>query len=190
MAIEEAPSMRNLIVGRLFNSALFYIAWLVCIDQAIGPYPLVGPALIGFLLIIHLYFSKEKNLEITLIASVALFGTILDSTYIHLGWVEYKGGYEHFHGIIPLWMTSLWAFYATTINHSLVWAKRSLPLMILLGGFGGAASYAVAFKLGAAVLSIPVTTMLIIIGCVWAIVFPLTFYWNDWLRKKFASSSK
>ncbi len=185
MAIEEAPSMKNLIVGRLFNSALFYIAWLVCIDQAKGPFPLVGPALIGFLLILHLYLSKEKSLEIVLIASVALFGTILDSVYIHLGWVEYKGGYEHFHGIVPLWMTSLWAFYATTINHSLAWAGRSFWMMVILGGLGGAASYSVAFKLGAASLSIPLWVALTVIGCVWAVVFPLTFYYNDWLRNKF-----
>ena len=184
MAIEEAPKMRNLIVGRLFNSALFYIAWLVCIHQAIGPYPLVGPAVIGFLLILHLHLSKEKSLETVLIFSVALFGTFWDSIYIHLGWVDYKGGYENFPGIIPLWMTALWAFYATTINHSLAWAQRSLWLMILLGGFGGAASYAVAFRLGAATLSIPLTNMLVVIGCVWAVIFPMTFYYNDWLKTK------
>lgn len=187
-SLEKAQSMRNLIVGRLFNSALFYIAWLVCIDQATGPYPYSGPILIAFLLAIQLYFSKERLLETILIASVALFGTIVDSIYIHIGWIDYKGGYENFQGIIPLWMTSLWAFYATTINHSLAWAKRSFWLMFVLGGFGGAASYSVAFKLGAATLHVPVAQALIVIGIVWSFVFPFTFYYNDWLKKKLTAS--
>lgn len=182
--LEKAYSMRNLIVGRLFNSALFYIAWLVCINQATGPHPYNGPILIGFLLAIHLYLSKQKLLETILISTVALFGTLFDSIYIHIGWVEYMGGYENFHGIVPLWMTSLWAFYATTINHSLAWANKSVPFMIVLGGLGGAASYSVAFKLGAAILSVPLITALIVIGIAWAFLFPLTFYYNEWLKSK------
>lgn len=183
-AAEKVHDMKRLIAGRLFNSALFYIAWLVCIDQATGPHPYWGPILIGFLLVFHFIYSKERLLEFVLIASVAAFGTVLDSIYIHLGWITYIGGYENFSGIIPLWMTSLWAFYATTINHSLIWAKRSLWFMVVLGGLGGAASYSVAFKLQAAILHVPVIFMLSVIGVVWAVVFPLTFYYNDWLRNK------
>jgi hypothetical protein len=176
--------MRSLILGRLFNSALFYVAWLVCINQATGHHPYNGPILIGFLLIIHLYLSKQRLLESVLIITVALFGTLFDSIYIHIGWFEYVGGYENFSGIVPLWMTSLWAFYATTINHSLAWAKKSIPLMVVLGALGGPASYAVAFKLGAAVLSVPLITALIGIGIAWSFLFPLTFFYNEWLKSK------
>lgn len=181
---EKLLQMKRLIAGRLFNSALFYISWIVCIQQAKGPHPYAGPLLIGFLLIFHLIYSKERLLEAILIASIALFGTIIDSIYIHLGWIDYVGGYENFKGIIPLWMTSLWAFYATTINHSLAWAKRNFWMMVILGGLGGAASYSVAFKLEAAVLHVSVPFILTVIGCVWAVVFPLSFYYNDWLKTK------
>lgn len=186
--LKKIAELKGLIAKRLLNSLLFYFGWFVCIDQAGGNTPYVGPIVIAFLLFVHLYFSSVRLQEVLLIGAVALVGTIVDSTYIWLGWVEYRGGYLHFPYIIPLWMTSLWAYYATTINSSLAWARRSLLLMIVLGGLGGFFSYAVAFRLDAAdAIGIPLSLLLIIIGCVWAAVFPLTFYLNDkigqWLQR-------
>ncbi len=185
---ERLLGMKRLIAGRLFNSALFYLAWIVCIHQATGPRPYTGPLVIAVLLIIHFYYTKERLLEAILIPAIALFGTIWDSLYIHLGWIDYVGGYENFPGVIPLWMTSLWAFYATTINHSLAWVYRKFWFMAILGGLGAAVSYAVAFKLGAAILHVSQPFMLTVIGCVWALVFPFSFYLNDWLKKKLRST--
>lgn len=189
--LKKIAELKGLIAKRLLNSLLFYFGWFVCIDQAVGSTPYVGPIVIAFLLFIHLYFSNVRVQEILLITAVALLGTIVDSTYIWLDWVDYRGGYHHFPYVIPLWMTSLWAYYATTINSSLAWAKRSLPLMIVLGGLGGFFSYAVAFRLGAAeATGIPLTTLLLIISGVWAVVFPLSFYLNEKIGQWLQSSSQ
>jgi hypothetical protein len=51
-------------------------------------------------------------------------------------------------GTAPHWMVALWMMFATTLNVSLAWMKRSLLLAAALGATGGPLAYWAGAALG------------------------------------------
>ena len=62
--------------------------------------------------------------------------------------------------------------FATTLNVSLAWLKRSLPLAILFGAIGGPLAYAAGAKLGGLVF-VQQMPALIALAIGWAAITPL-----------------
>lgn len=170
------------IIKWLTNAGFFYLGWLACIHQAVGPYPYLGPAIVLGILIYHFTIYKNRWPDIILCLTLAIFGTFVDTIYILIGMLEYKGGYSAFPSIAPLWITALWSLYAISVNHSLRWLNYHVLLASSLGAAGGISSYLVGIKLDAATANWGTISTLSVIGCVWAIVVPLSLKFGTWLR--------
>lgn len=166
------------------NAAFFYIGWLVCMYQATGPYPYSGPAAVLAILIYHFLVSKEKWPDLILCASMAVVGTLVDSLYVNVGMLTYKGEYAAFPALAPLWITSLWSLYAISINHSLSWLRCNKLFAALMGAAGAVSSYLVGINLDAVTPLWGKHLSLAIIGLIWAIVVPLSLEFGSWLRTK------
>lgn len=176
---------RREIILRVINAVFFYLGWLVCMHQAKGPHPYLGPLVIASILGCHLLTTSQKVLDGVLIVSLGALGTIVDTLYIQVGMITFKGGYSNFPGMAPLWISSLWALYAASINHSLAWLNRNILLAAVMGGGGAISSYLVGLQLGAADLHWPEIFSLAVIGSVWALVVPLSLKYNAWLKHFF-----
>lgn len=167
-----------------FNAFFFYIGWLVCMYEAVGRYPLIGPLVVGGILLYHFCVSNEKKSDLVICLALAVLGTIVDSVYIAIGMLDYKGGFEYFPSIAPLWITSLWVLYGTSVNHSLKWMRCNVFVAAVMGAGGAISSYLVGVKLEAVKFLWEEWLVLTVIGTVWAIVVPLSLYFGSLLSKK------
>ncbi|MBA3238851.1 MAG: DUF2878 domain-containing protein [Parachlamydiaceae bacterium] len=167
-----------------FNALFFYIGWLVCMYEAVGKYPLIGPLVVGGILIYHFIVTNEKKSDLIICLALAFLGTIVDSVYVAIGMLEYQGGFEYFPNIAPLWITSLWVLYGTSVNHSLKWMRCSVFVAAAMGAGGAISSYLAGLKLEAVNFLWEEWLVLTVIGTVWAIVVPLSLYFGFLLRKK------
>lgn len=180
-------SWRNKVLGFLgkaLNGLLFYAGWLVCMQQATGEYPWVGPLFVLLILIGTLSASPTRWVDLLLIIVLGLVGTLIDTLYIKMGMIQYKGGYHSFPSIAPLWISSLYALYASSVNHSLVWLRIHTIVACVLGAFGAISSYVVGIELGAATFLWPHYLSLTVIGAVWAFILPASFRLSDALLGK------
>lgn len=175
----------SFLFGRVLNGAFFYIGWLICMQQAPGEYPYIGPIVILGIILYHLSATHLRCVDSILIVSLGLLGTIVDTLYIQNSLIAYKGGYLLFPGIAPLWITSLWALYAISINHSLAWLEINPAVAAMMGAGGAISSYLVGVKLGAAEFLMPELVCITIIGMVWALVVPLSLWFSRFLKEKF-----
>jgi hypothetical protein len=150
-------------------------------QQAPGPHPYFGPLFIAVILGFHFATTKLKKEDAILVVLLFLLGMLVDSLYIAGGMIRYQGGYESAPWLAPLWITSLWALYAISVNHSLSWMQINLGLAAIMGACGAISSYLVGIKLGAAEFLIPEFTALAIIGCVWAVVVPVSLFFSSYL---------
>lgn len=169
---------------RLINFFFFYLGWGFCLSGAVLGSPFQGPLIVAVILLIHLIVVRFALHEIVLILSLSLFGTINDSVYLNIGMVEYLGGYTHFPWIAPLWVTSIWALFASSIHLSFGWLRGRWVLIVLLGGLGGAASYLAANRVGAAIFYPNYIVVTGIIGLLWAAYMPLSLIWADFLKRR------
>jgi len=174
------------IFWRLTNFFFFYLGWGFCLSGAVLDQPYQGPLIVGILILIHLVVVEFVLHEVLLILSLSVFGTAVDSIFLNIGMVEYLGGYTYLNFIAPLWVTSIWALFASSINTSFGWLQGRFWLSVLLGGLGGAASYLAANRVGAAIFFPDTLTVTAIIGLVWTGLMPLSLYWAEYLRKRFS----
>lgn len=171
------------ILRRIVNMACFYGGWFICMHEAVGSTPLLGPAIVAALLVYHMATTNCFRVDLILILTLSLIGTIVDSLYISIGMLSYEGGYVCCPSIAPLWITSLWALYASSVNHSLEWLKIHMLLVAApLGAAGAISSYLVGFELEAAIYHYPLWVTLCVIGGVWAIVVPWSLSFSNYLR--------
>lgn len=172
------------------NAGFFYLGWLICMHQAKGPHPYLGPLAVLGILIYHFIVTKDRWADAILCLSLALLGTIIDTIYILTGVFSFEGGYNHFPSIAPLWITSIWMLYAISINHSLSWMRYNILLAAGMGAGGAISSYIVGVKLGAAHPLLGPYASLIVVGCIWAVITPLTLAYGKWLQSYFLNKKQ
>lgn len=174
-----------LVLSWLLNSGLFYLGWILTLKFVLNGMYWQGPLLNLAIVILHVLRVPNKVFELVLVATIPLMGSLLDTALAFAGILEYVEPYSCCHWIAPLWVTSLWALFATSINHSLEWAGRNLWMAAVLGGIGGTMSYLAAIKIGAARFMVSDGWGIFYLAIGWAIAMPLCYAYNRWLKKRF-----
>ena len=149
----------------LYNAIVFNIAWFVCVlggSTIAVPFAVV---IVG----IHLVFFSNNKAEIVLIAVVALLGIVVESIFIRAGLLVPPDGSLW----PPLWLISLWFFFATTLNHSLKWFQSHLPVALVMGAVSAPLTYLAGTRLNDFSLREPILLTLVAMGVVWGVAFPL-----------------
>lgn len=146
------------------NGILFNLSWLAIVSsQSLA----VALPVAAAHLAVHQLWLGQGRRELAFIAAVTALGLALDQFLFAVGLFTLAGE----HSAAPLWLGCLWPVLATTLNHAFAVLQRNLLLAAVLGGIGGAASYLAGTAMSAVGFADP-SAGLILIGALWAILFP------------------
>ena len=153
------------------NVVAFQVGWFACVLGAANGLPWIGTgaalAIVGW----HLSYATHPRAELMLLATAAGIGALWDSALVAAGWIHYPNG-TLLAGTAPHWIVALWMLFATTLNVSLAWLKRNIPMAVAFGLIGGPLAYYGGAKLGALTLVEPMLGLCALaIG--WAVLTPL-----------------
>jgi len=140
-----------------------------------------GPLVMTLLLIAHYYFFVSNIKEIYFILIIGVVGTLVDTLMFLSGSFIYTGAYSREVFVAPLWITAMWAGFAATVNHSMLFFKDRWILMVIAGAVFGPAAYFTGESLGAIEFRLPSLLSGLVIGIVWAISMPGIFFINRYL---------
>jgi hypothetical protein len=158
----------------LTNAALFQIGWFTCVLGGNS-----GWLLITFvILVVHLFLIGSWRSEGKLLMTVFALGCLLDSALIKLGVFDFGEAGK----VIPLWLALLWPLLATTLGHCLAWSARPWWLASALGAVGGPASYIAGSHLTYVQLPLGVWPSVLILGAIWAVIFPMLHWLAHYFR--------
>lgn len=152
------------LIQKAGNGLLFNLSWLAIVGSESL---LVAPAVVAAHLVVHQLWIGRGVRELAFIATVALFGVLLDQLLFGIGLFTVNGQ----HSLAPLWLSCLWPVLATTFQHCFAGLQRSLALAAILGAVGGAGSYYAGTRMSAVEFADPLVG-LIVIGALWALLFP------------------
>lgn len=150
---------------RIANAVLFQLGWLACVLGGNSLWLLLALAA----LVIHLRWISSWAAEGRLVLCVVIVGTAVDSVLRYLDVFRFADASP----LIPLWLMLLWALLATTLRHCLAWSARPWWLASGLGAVGGALSYYGGGRLAGVQFPYGHIPTLILIGLLWAVLFPL-----------------
>ena len=161
------------------NFVLFQIGWFACVLGGAHDWPWLGTSIALVIVGWHVARAVRPRDELVLILIAAGIGAVFDSALVILGWVAYHSG-TLIPGTAPYWIVTLWMLFATTLNVSLRWLRRSRLAAIALGAVGGPLAYWGGARLGAMEFVVPVAaTAAIAVG--WAVLTPFLV----WLAQQF-----
>ena len=155
--------------SQFFNALFFNIAWFLCVS--FGNAVAVLTCIV--VLYLHFRFVSDDMKELLLITKVFVLGVFVDALLITMGVLINTDNSLLSDWIAPIWMMALWLLFATTLNHCFVWLQSRLLTAALLGAIAGPFSYWVGTNLSSLSLALPLSYALLVVGLVWALVFPV-----------------
>jgi hypothetical protein len=165
-------------MAKFWNFVLFQIGWFACIIGAANQqvfWPVAGTLLY---IAIHIYYSPRPILELKLVLKAALFGVAVDTLVANLGFLSFEDSWPSAY-LSPVWMWTLWALVASTINGSLSWLRGRPVLGAVLGAIAGPLSYEAGIRMGAGSWGVHGQLGgLILLGIAWGAAIPIFFYWH------------
>jgi len=165
-------------MAKFWNFVLFQAGWFACILGAANE-QVLWPVICTLLyLVIHIWRSEHSNLELKLILKAVIFGVSADTLIANLGFLYFKDAWPSAY-LSPIWMWTLWALVASTINGSLSWLRGRPWLGAALGAIAGPMSYEAGIRMGAGSWG-PNGQLggLVLLAIVWGVAMPLFFYWH------------
>ncbi len=133
---------------RALNFVLFQLLWPCCIFgvQYRQMWPAIAVAIA--LAVVTLRPSTRKDNDLTYLCLCLGAGFLIDSLLAGGGWIDYFYDFG-IDAVAPWWIVLLWAGFALTLNHSLLWLMLKpligWPLLLI----GAPLSYLAAARIGA-----------------------------------------
>jgi len=153
------------------NFLAFQLGWFACVLGGAHGLPWLGSGIAAAIVAWHLTHAARPMQELILVLIAGAIGAVWDSALVTLGWISYPSGML-LAGTAPYWIVALWMLFATTLNVSLAWLKRSALLAALFGAIGGPLAYYGGAKLGALSFLAP-TPALVALVLGWGLLTPL-----------------
>ena len=155
----------------LVNFVAFQLGWFACVLGAAHGLPWAGTGVALAIVAWHLTRAARPGAELILVLIAAGIGALWDSGLSGLGWIRYPSGVL-IEGTAPYWIVAMWMLFATTLNVSLAWLRRNLPLAAVFGALGGPLAYLGGAKLGALTFAAQ-DAALVALALGWAVLTPL-----------------
>jgi len=160
------------------NFGCFQVGWFACALGATLGWPLMGPLVVGVLLILQLPLVPAPGKQTRFVSVAILAGWLIDSGLARAGVLSFPAGGMLF-GLCPLWMAALWANFAGTLHLCLDWLRGRYWLASVLGACGGPLAYYGGQRLGAMQLGSNAAISLVVIAVEWALVTPALVYLSE-----------
>ncbi|MBS0556406.1 MAG: DUF2878 domain-containing protein [Proteobacteria bacterium] len=165
------------------NIAFYQATWLAAIVGASRGWWWAGPAMLVVFATWQLAVSRQRLADIELMLCAALAGFVVDSACVRSGLFVYATPVPA-AGFAPVWIVALWMSFALTLNHSLAYLRRNLPLAAVLGAIGAPLAYLAAARgWGALAISTRPAVALGALAIAWSILSPALF----WLAARLSS---
>lgn len=148
----------------LANAGLFQLAWFASVFSPQHPVLLVVPLAVAA---VHLLWIGPGELKLLL--AITALGTGIDSLLLHAGLFDFGAP----RWLIPPWLMLLWTLLATTLRHCLAWTARPWWQASALGAVSAPLSYYAGAQLAGVGLPLGVWPTLLMLGALWAVLFPL-----------------
>lgn len=160
-------------LGRLLIcSTLYQAIWFGVVLTAVKPlFVLMGPLLVLLTGGIQFWlWPSHRSRGLKLAGAALLTGLLVDSTFTAVGVLV---PYRHFmpYPLTPIWLLSLWAGFGIYIALGLERLYGRFVLAALGGLIGGPLAYRGGVPFGAMNVGNPVWAALLLVGCIWAVVF-------------------
>lgn len=154
---------------KLLNFGMFQVGWLATVLLGASPYHWLAPAVALLAVAFHLYLCPQPARELRLVLYALGIGLAWENALTLSGVTVYPQG-QWLGSFAPLWIVSMWASLATTLNVSLRWLHDKPAFAVLLGGAGGPLAFLAGQRLGAVTFPNPTLTITVLaIG--WAVLF-------------------
>jgi len=163
---------------RLLNFACFQVGWFACALGAARGCPLLGPLVVGVLLILQLPLVPAPGKQARFVLAATLLGWLIDSGLACADVFTFPAG-SGLLGFCPLWMAALWANFAGTLHLCLNWLRGGYWLAFVLGACGGPLAYYAGQRMGAMQLGGNMALSLTIIAVEWALATPSLVYLSE-----------
>lgn len=155
----------------LINLFFFKTGWVVSVLGAAANIPATAVAAAAGVVSFHLWRSENVHGEVLLLMCAALIGLIWESALFWVGLINYDTGFFA-PGLAPYWIVAMWLLFATTLNVSMRWLRKSVTVASLAGAIGGPLAFLAGERMGAVSFDNP-TISLAVIGIGWALLLPL-----------------
>ncbi len=161
----------------------FQVVWLISAIGATQGSNLPGAVAALLFLLLQLVTDGSRRMIATA-AVAALVGGVLESLFALTGLVIYGAPWPG-PGAAPLWITTLWLAYGTTVATmaTLLGARRQWKAAAL-GALLGPLAYAAGAKIGALTLSEPLTWTCAALSLAWAVALPLLVVIDSYMEKR------
>lgn len=156
---------------KLINLVIFQVVWFASVFAGGTPWHWTGTLLIAAAVSWQLSRADYPEREMILVLVAVAVGLCWDSLLVSLGLTRYQYG-QLLPGIAPHWIIALWALFATTLNLSLRWLRKSLWMAAVFGAVGGPLAYFAGSKLGSVSFGSTEAAMLAL-ALGWALFTPL-----------------
>ena len=163
---------RILMVGNVLG---FQAVWMASIAGAGRGLAWAGPVAAVLFVAAMLTFGGKAREDLRLLAITLPIGFLLDSAFAASGWLRYAEP-TPWATAAPVWIWSLWAGFALTLNHSMGFLRERPWASAAFGLAGGPLAYWTAAGAFEAVsFGVPVPWAMAALAIGWAAVLPLLF---------------
>lgn len=152
----------------ILNYAAYQIGWVAAVGGAAAGYGRAGGTLALLLTAGHVVLARHRRAELTLVASAAVTGALVETWQISAGTYAALADLSP-GGAPPLWLLALWAQFATTFRMSLAVVMRRPGRAAVFGAVGGPVAFLAGERIGAAVLSPPLASTLLGLAAAWCL---------------------
>ena len=152
----------------LVNYAAYQCGWIAAVGGAAIGHDAIGAGLAAALIALHLWLTRERGIEVWLLALATLVGAAIEV------WQLRAGTYQRLSGapgldVPPLWLLALWAQFATTFRYSLRGVLFHPAAAALFGAVGGPLALLAGERLGAVTLTTPLLPGLLRLAVGWTL---------------------
>ncbi len=157
------------------NVVGYQAVWFASVGGAGAGLAWAGPLAAAIFVAATLAFGGRARADLRLLAVALPLGILLDTAFAASGWLRYAEPWP-WTWAAPVWIWSLWAGFAMTLNHSMAFLRERPLAAAVLGLFGGPLAYwAAAGAFDAVSFGAPVAWVMGALAIGWAVVLPVLF---------------
>ena len=161
------------------NIVGYQLVWMACVAGAGRGIAWLGPVAAAVFVVATLAFGGRRDADLRALLIAVPLGVAVDSLFAASGWLNYAQAWP-WPRLAPVWILSLWAAFAMTLNHSLSFLEGRPWLAASLGLVGGPLAYwAAAGAFDAVDFGVPAPWILSALALGWALLLPLLVSLNQ-----------
>lgn len=158
-------------MGKALNAIGYQVIWSIGVLGAARGAPAWGIAAALLFVLVQWSMSRYRRNDLLILVVSVMLGIAVDGAFNASGWLHYSAAQPAL--LAPLWVLAIWAAFALTVNHSLMFLQGRPLIAAMLGAIGGPLAYTGAARLGAVTWATPTMQLTLALAIAWGVAVPL-----------------